>query len=134
MTEEEFTAGWREVPPWQRALAMAAGPLIGLDRLAFGSRRSLAAGLALDDTDAHDPAPPGAENLVALLGAKRDRLLMTALEAIHEVHSGDPLTVAVVYGADHVPAITHGLHARHGYSVRDAEWLTVFTIDEPPLH
>jgi hypothetical protein len=131
MTEEEFTTGWREVPAWQRALVMAAGPLIGLDRVAFGSRRSLAAGLALDDTDAHDPPPPGTENLLALIGAKRDRLLTTALDAVHEVHADDPLTVAVVYGAYHVPAIIYGLRARHGYSVREAEWLTVFTIEPP---
>jgi hypothetical protein len=128
MTGEEFAAGWRELPAWQRALMMAAGPLIGLDHLAFGSRRSLAAHLALDDNDVHDP-PPGAEKLLDLIIGRRDRLLMTALEAIHEVHAGDPLTVAIVYGAYHVPAITHGLRARHGYSVRDAEWLTVFGLE-----
>jgi hypothetical protein len=30
-----------------------------------------------------------------------------------------------------VPAIIYGLRARHGYSVREAEWLTVFTIEPP---
>lgn len=128
LTDEEFVAGWRQVPAWQRALIMAAGPLVGLDHMAFGSRRSLAANLELNDTDSHDP-PSRAEELVDLIGAQRDRLLMHALEAIHEVHSGDPLTVAVVYGAFHVPAVTHGLRSRHGYSVRDAEWLTVFNLD-----
>jgi hypothetical protein len=131
LTEKEFVAGWRQVPAWQRALVLVAGPLVGLDRAAFGSRRSLAAELELNDTDVHDP-PPGAEELLGLIGAKRDRLLMTALDAVHEVHSGDPLTVAVVYGALHVPAIIHGLRSRHGYFVRDAEWLTVFDLDEAP--
>jgi hypothetical protein len=128
LTDEEFVAGWRQVPAWQRALITAAGPLVGLDRLAFGSRRSLAAHLELSDTDPHDP-PAGAEELIGLIGAERDRLLMTALDAIHDVHSGDPLTVAVVYGAFHVPAVTHGLRTRHGYSVREAEWLTVFNLE-----
>lgn len=129
MTDEEFAEGWRTIPAWQRALVMAAGPLIGLHSAAFGSRRSLAAHLNLDDRDVRE-APPGAEQLVDLIGARRDRLLMTALEAIHEVHAGDPLTVAIVYGAYHVPAIIHGLRSAHGYSVRDAEWLTVFTVDQ----
>jgi hypothetical protein len=131
MTEEEFAAGWRELPAWQRALMLAAGPLVGLDRLAFGSRRSLAAQLALDDSHGYDP-PPATEKLFELLTAKRDRLLMDALEAVHEVHATDPLTVAVVYGAYHVPAITHALRSGHGYRVRDAEWLTVFTLDDRP--
>jgi hypothetical protein len=108
---------------------VAAGPLIGLDRLAFASRRSLAAELSLDDTDVHDP-PPGREELLDLIVARRDRLLMKALEAVHEVHSGDPLTVSVVYGAYHVPAIIRGLRARYGYTVQDIEWLTVFTIEQ----
>ena len=40
MNDEEFADGWRELPAWQRALMMAAGPLIGLNSAAFGSRRS----------------------------------------------------------------------------------------------
>jgi hypothetical protein len=128
LTDEEFVAGWRKVPAWQRALVMAAGPLIGLNHVAFGSRRSLAANLELADTDFRE-LPAGAEELVDLIGAKRDQLLITALEAVHEVHSGDPLRVAVVYGAFHVPAVTHALRSRHGYFVRDAEWLTVFELD-----
>jgi len=133
MTEEEFAEGWRSVPPWQRALLMAAGPLIGLHSAAFGSRRSLAANLNLDDGDVHDSPASRAGELLELIVAKRDRLLMDALEAVHEVHAGDPLTVAVVYGAYHVPAITHGLRSRYGYSVREAEWLTVFTVDQPSV-
>lgn len=86
--------------------------------------------LSLDDTDLYDP-PPGCEELLDLIVARRDRLLMNALEAVHEVHSGDPLTVSVVYGAYHVPAIIHGLRGRYGYTVRDAEWLTVFPIEQP---
>jgi hypothetical protein len=32
----------------------------------------------------------------------------------------------VVYGAQHVAPVVHGMHALHGYGVRGAEWLTVF--------
>jgi hypothetical protein len=125
LTDEELTDGWRQVPAWQRALLTAASPLIGLHSGAFGTRRSLAEQLARDD---EPELPPGFEQLHDLVGPRRDRLLMTALEAVHEVHAGDPLTVAVVYGAAHAGPITDGLRDRYGYGVRDAEWLTVFTL------
>lgn len=126
MNDKEFAAAWRQLPAWQRTLMMLTSPLAGLQRLALGDRRQFARGLAAVDT--FEP-PPGYEQVVDLIGAQRDHLLMTALEAIHEVHSGDPLTVAVVYGALHVPPLTDGLRERYGYVVRDAEWLTVFTLD-----
>jgi hypothetical protein len=126
MTDAEFTAGWRALPAWQRAIGLIGAPLAGVGLLAFGSRRSLAGEMALDDTDWHQED----FELADLIGAKRDRLLMNALEAVHEVSSGEEITVAIVYGAEHVPPLTRGLWSRYGYSVRAAEWLTVFGLDE----
>lgn len=53
MTDEQFIAGWRKVPSWQRALAVAMGPMVGLERLVFGSRRALARGMELTELDWH---------------------------------------------------------------------------------
>jgi hypothetical protein len=36
------------------------------------------------------------------------------------------IDVPVVYGAGHMPALTHELLRRYGYRPRTAEWLTVF--------
>jgi len=58
-------------------------------------------------------------------GQPWQRTLMTA---VHEVHAAELLTVAIGYGAYRVPAITHGRRDRYGYFVRDAAWLTVFTL------
>lgn len=128
MTDEQFTAGWREVPGWQRALAVAASPLIGLERLLFGSRRALARHLELTDLDWHDQMADidSMEQLLGLLGDQRDRLLLAALDATHQQRAEEAITVAVVYGASHVAPVVHGLSALHGYGVRGAEWLTVF--------
>ena len=133
LTDAEFAAGWRAVPAWQRAVALAAGPLVALDRLAFGSRRSLARGLEVSDTDWRErlAGSESMDDLLELIGDQRDRLLMTALDAVHDRCSGDAITVAVVYGAAHVPPVTHGLRSLHGYSVRGAEWLTIFGLDQP---
>ncbi len=131
MTDEQFTAGWRQVPRWQRVLAVSASPLIGLDRLFFGSRRSLARHLELTDLDWHDQMADidSVEELLGLLGDQRDRLLLTALDAIHQQRAEEAITVAVVYGAQHVVPVVYGMAALHGYGVRGAEWLNIFDFE-----
>jgi hypothetical protein len=133
MTDAEFAAGWRTLPAWQRAVMLAAAPLSGLHQAAFGSRRSMARHLALDDTNWRErrAAAGPMDDVLTLIGDKRDRLLMTALDAVHDTCAGEAITVAVVYGAFHVPAVTEGLRSLHGYAVRGADWLTVFDLDEP---
>jgi hypothetical protein len=128
MTAEQFAAGWHAVPWWQRAAATAAAPLVGLDRLAFGSRRMLARGMEVSDTDWREQFVDvdSMDELIALLGDQRDRLLISDLDKIHREHRHDPITVAVVYGAAHVAPAVHSLHALHRYAPRSAEWLTVF--------
>jgi hypothetical protein len=131
MTDEQFAAGWRAVPLWQRAIAVTAAPLVGLHRLAFGSRRALARGLATDDTDWQDELLDidSMDDLMALLGEQRDRLLIAELDLIHRERQHQPITVAVVYGAAHVAPAVHGMRALHAYRVRGAEWLTVFSFE-----
>ena len=60
-----------------------------------------------------------------LLIDDRDALLVRALETIHQQRSQEPIRVAVVYGAGHMPAVVRSL-ARYGYRASSAEWLTVF--------
>lgn len=128
MTREQFDAGWRALPLWQRAVAAVAAPLVGLDRLAFGSRRALARDLELTDVDWHDRLSDAdtMEQLEDLIGDQRDRLLIAELDEIHRQRKDEAITVAVVYGADHVAPAIHSMRALHGYGVRGAEWLTVF--------
>jgi hypothetical protein len=128
MTGQQFATGWRAVPLRQRALAVVAAPLIGLERLAFGSRRALARHLELTDLDWHDQMldVDTMEDLLALLGEQRDRLLIAESDKIHRLHNHEAITVAIVYGAQHVVPVLQGMRTLHGYGVRGAEWLTVF--------
>ncbi len=128
MTDAQFAAAWHAVPLWQRALAVGAGPLVGLHRLAFGSRRALARHMATDDLDWQDELLhfDSVNDLLAVLGDQRDQLLIAELDRIHQQRRHEAITVAVVYGAAHVAPLVHGMRALHGYGVRSAEWLTVF--------
>jgi len=128
MTGEQFEAGWRAVPLWQRAAVTVTAPLVGLDRLLFGSRRALARHLELTDVDWQDQALKfeSADELMDLIGDQRDRLLVAELDEIHRERCHEAITVAVVYGARHVPPMIEALGGLYRYGVRSAEWLTVF--------
>lgn len=55
----------------------------------------------------------------------RDRDLLAALARIYETRADEPIDVAVVYGAAHMPAVVNGLRDRFGYRTqRGADWLT----------
>lgn len=129
MTAEQFAAGWRAVPRWQRAAAVGISPLVGLQRLMFGSRRTLARDMSVDDLDWQDELTDvdSMDDLLALLGEQRDRLLIAELDQIHRQRQHEAITVAVVYGAAHVAPAVHGMRNLHRYGVRGAEWLTVLS-------
>lgn len=56
----------------------------------------------------------------------RDRKLLAALTELHELRCREPITVGVVYGAAHMPAVANGLIERYGYRARHAEWMNVY--------
>jgi pheromone shutdown protein TraB len=57
---------------------------------------------------------------------ERGALLVDMLVSIHDERSSEPINVAVVYGASHIPGVAAALLTRLGYRARSAEWLTVY--------
>jgi len=55
----------------------------------------------------------------------RNARLMRVLDEIHRDHAAEQVTVGVVYGAAHMPAVANHLCGQHGYIAASAEWLTV---------
>jgi hypothetical protein len=56
---------------------------------------------------------------------RRDDALNRRLTALHQEHRARPITVAVVYGAGHMPAVVEHLRGEYRYHVQHAEWLVV---------
>jgi hypothetical protein len=56
---------------------------------------------------------------------RRDDALNRRLTVLHREHRERPITVAVVYGAGHMPAVVEHLRGEFRYYVKDAEWLVV---------
>ena len=126
----EVVADLKRAMGWQYPLLLAAAPVAGAIFAVRGPR----AFLASESVDEELPPAPGTGTPTpahlddpserALLD-RRDLRLVDALSEIHARRALEPITVAVVYGAAHIPAVVAGLLDRHGYRPRDAEWLTV---------
>lgn len=130
-TGEQFDRHWRDEVPWHhRTFVRVLAPLVGLSRLAIDNRRDIASVLSLDDLPTPDEVELRAsfEEVMRVLIDDRDRRLVAALEAIHREQADEPIRVGVAYGAEHVRAVTLGLHAL-GYRPGNGEWLTVFGWD-----
>lgn len=129
MTAKQLRKGWRSVPSAQRIAVWCLAPPFALALWLLGTRRVIARHLgSKDDLPTHqeDHARQVTRELTELILDHRDALLMHCLASIHEARQTEKIDVAVVYGADHMPAIAHELLRRYGYRPRTAEWLTVF--------
>jgi hypothetical protein len=128
LTARQLARRWRAVPLLQRLAVWCLLPPVALAVRIFGTRRFMARHLSRDDlpTPEDHMARSVAGEIMEVIVDHRDELLLEALASVHEARCGEPVTVAVVYGAEHVPAVAHTLLARYGYRPRAAEWLTVF--------
>jgi hypothetical protein len=133
VTASELVADLKRMPWWLYLLLLAAAPVAGLVFALRGPR----AFLSSEGVDEHLPPAPGTgtptpaaldDPVERALTDRRDLRLLDALGAICAERGQDPITVAVVYGAEHVPAVVAGLLDRYGYRPREAEWLTVLTL------
>jgi hypothetical protein len=128
VTAAQATADLKSLPRWMYALLLVAAPVFGLVFTVRGPRAFLDTDLEVDDLPKTSRAEALADGpVIEALTARRDRLLLDALGEIHTERSGEPITIAVVYGAGHIPAVAAGLRDRYGYRPREAEWLTVFS-------
>ncbi|WP_329297299.1 hypothetical protein OG410_01050 [Streptomyces sp. NBC_00659] len=126
VTAAEAIADLKEMSRWTYLLLLVAAPVMGLVFALRGPRAFLDEDLVVEDLPSTLRAEMLADDpLVHALTDRRDQRLLDALGEIHAERGGEPIRVAVVYGAGHVPATVSGLMDRYGYRPREAEWLTV---------
>jgi pheromone shutdown protein TraB len=128
MSARQFRQGWRKVPLVHRLAVWCLIPVFAIAFSIFGTRRVISRYLNQTDMPSHEMGQlrDTAQELTELLLDHRDALAVEALATIHETRHTEPIDVAVVYGAGHMPGITRELLRRYGYRPRRAEWLTVF--------
>ena len=85
---------------------------------------------SLDQADDHDDRwePLGGGRIGRFFEGQlhgRDSQLVRALGVIHAERQHEPVKIAVVFGAAHIPAVVDYLTGQFAYYVGDAAWLTV---------
>ncbi|MEU4692319.1 hypothetical protein [Actinoplanes sp. NPDC023714] len=127
VSHEEFATGWRRVPLAHRLMMWCALPVVVVARLFGGTKMIWSRSMEQNDLPSveAEQAAEWSPQLEAAFGGDRDDRLLEALYRLHEERGGEPIEVAVVYGAAHVPAVVYGLMRRYGYRPRSADWLTV---------
>src|SRR5215469_5560164 len=128
MTGRQLRKGWHALPLLQRVALPVLAIVVATAFWLLGTRRMLARYAAAEDVPdaAEVMLRDKAQALVELLLDQRDALLAAALDEALVRHHSESVDIAVVYGADHMPALTRYLAAKYGFRPRTAEWLTVF--------
>ncbi|MDR0534906.1 MAG: hypothetical protein LBG65_00870 [Puniceicoccales bacterium] len=83
--------------------------------------------------DAQEPfsgpwAPPGLRRLGRMILHERNDAVLDSLSKRLK-HRRRPANIAIFYGAAHMRGLEEGLVKRHGYRLRETEWVTAFTLD-----
>jgi len=128
ITGQQFRKRWRSVPALQRLAVWCLVPPYALAFALRGTRRTFSRHLGVDDLPTHleIQARQATPELTEVMLDHRDTCLVDCLTSVHQARQTETIDVAVVYGADHMPAVTHELLRRFGYRPRTAQWLTVF--------
>jgi hypothetical protein len=124
----QVDARWATIPGWQRGVMragvgslVAAQRLIGPQLLKWQLRQS-----TMDDLPTLQElfSPAWLDHFDRVIVHERDDMLLSALTEVHEQRSAEAITVAVVYGAEHMRAVVTRLRPL-GYRVVGGDWLTV---------
>lgn len=122
VSADELVRGWRTLPLWFRALVWCALPFVVIAQFFGGRKRLLAPEVVVSDADL--PISGLEERFLTAFRDERDARLLAALFKLHKSRSAERISVAVVYGACHVPDLVHQLAGRLGYRPCSAEWIT----------
>ena len=126
----EFDRRWWRIGNWIPYALALAGPLIGVYMRHLATREQIARHLTLNLRTSRDDIlrSDDLREMDAVLLDWRDRRLIEVIEQ----ERGDPdnteRTIAVVYGAKHMPAVIRHLTGDGGYRVAESEWVTVFDL------
>jgi hypothetical protein len=123
----EFNESWTRLPLGLRIVLAAAAPAYGAFLYLTASRESIGRRLSLDDLPSREDVLQSEKmsRATEVIGASRDAKLVSVLEPLLAPESNHK-TVGVLYGAQHMIAVTEVLMGKHSYKVAASEWLNVF--------
>jgi hypothetical protein len=131
MTADEFNQAYSRLPILAQAILPLLLPLYGLYFLFNGSRERIAKQIETTDLPLRErilEATEETDALERLLLGRRDRMFLNRLQSVFDESRGKSLTVGIIYGAGHMPAIFRYLSQHLGYRVSSSSWAPVFSL------
>jgi hypothetical protein len=131
MSGEEFARAYSRLPLLAKAILPVLLPVYSIYFAFTGTRAQLAKQLETTDLLQREQileATDATEALETLVVSRRDRAFFKRLQAFFEESRGKPLTVGIIYGASHMPAIFRFLSERLSYQVTSSSWALVFSL------
>jgi len=127
---EDFASQWSKLGLGLRAAAVLTAPIARLYFRHFATRQAIAAFLGLNLLKSREEILQGNdfEAMDKVVLTWRDRHLIKVLEEHRQKHRGNPISIAVVFGASHMRAVIRYLMSirEPRYRVVSSEWITVF--------
>ncbi len=132
LSGDEFEAAWRDLPLWLRFAAPQRSAFVGLRHRLRLSRQSLVSGVSsLNDKASRASAfewdTPGYDLAGPIRRLRDDRLCSILLGLLEENHDRE-MSISVVYGASHMPAVLRLLRTYGEYRPAGSEWLTAISL------
>lgn len=115
-----FQTAWTTLPLWLRIILLGAVPFYALYQYLFATRQSIARNLEISDLPSREEildSSEESEKVDEVLLHSRDAHLLKNIDDVFNKRKGQQSTVAVLYGAAHMRAVTHFLISRLGYKV-----------------
>lgn len=131
LEEQAFDEKWSSLPFTLRAQLFMIVPLCVLYLFFFGTRKTLAENLALEDLPSAEEVLMEDESLSrfdTLIVDERDRKLIDQIAKVNNERSHTSQRIAIVYGALHMRRVMAFLMQKLKYRVVKAEWVKVFDL------
>lgn len=131
LTAEEYDMFWRKIPFLKRSGLAIISPLFGLFGRFFLNREIIAKHLELHDLTSREDLLSLEEDMLRAtepIDAKRDERACRILEEAIRPNADKEFSIAVVYGARHMPSILRFLRDLGDYRPVSSEWKTVFEL------
>lgn len=129
---DDFESRWSKLGLGLRGAAQLAAPIVGLYWRHLATRQAIATYLGLNLLKSRDEILLG-DNMDAMnevLVTWRDQHLIEVVEEHRRRYQGRSLSIALVFGAEHMRAVIRHLTRAPdpGYRVASSEWMMVFTL------
>lgn len=125
VTNSQFNSSWKNIPFYYKSLLLVIAPLYGIYSYLTSTRETIAKGHTVDDNTAFNNLPTNKASIAhreAIRGSRDKQLIRTVEKHINKLGHTKSRT-AIIYGANHMPAVMHFLTQECNYKVKKSEWI-----------